>query len=326
MTFGVKISKTDQSFQPDFAQVIETTGGYDRGYDDGDAVGYGRGISEMEAYNAAILKECNAALLTCGVAPVEGLEAVPQRVRRIIDVAFMAVAMGGEKFYLDVSPGTPVKGIAVDENGKRAQYNGAALPENWNVKMDLNQGGMPTLTLRNVNATEITGYPGRIGLPGNTMPVRMVLIGENSLASYAPLSANGCDIIISGTGSLDINNVGSAIGSGCETVTIQSGAITTTSYWNTIDAKSLVIEGGTLRVVSTRYDSNGNGIKAESIVIKDGAVEVSVPHAKAMTVAPDLSQYNGNYRAVGGTSNSNCSAYNEDSATTYKYFRITGGV
>ncbi len=335
MRFDVKFSKTDRSFQPEF-DVTVADGGYDVGYAAGESTGYGKGyavgetagyaagISEMESYNAGILKDCNTALLTCGVSPVERLEELSEQIKSIVEAFFMTVSVGGVKFYLDVSPSTPVKGIVVDENGRGTQYSGGQLPDNWNVKVMLNDSGVPVVILRDANVTEITGYPGRIGLPGNTVPVQVTLVGENTLTGSAPLSANGCDIVIGGTGSLRING-NDGLGCGKENITIKSGTVQVDVGYQATKVKTLVVEGGTLISKTVWWHpTNGKGIIAEQIVIKGGSVVAASP-VGALSVAPDLSLYSGDYTAFGGQSSDVFENYNESKATSYGYFKIAPG-
>ncbi len=232
------------------------------------------------------------------------------RIQAVDPVSAMTVTLAGNsKKDIPVSAADPVKTIVL-ENGVAAVKTGEV--DGWVVKMDYN-AGVPIMTLKNASATEITART------NNTATLNIALEGENTLASATGLSANGCDIIISGTGTLNVTNTGTGIGSGAETVTIDGAIVNVSTGWFGINARNLVMECGSLYVTTSRADKYAITVSG-SITVKGGVVEAYSAKG-AVSVVPDLSQYS-NCTAIAGTSSEAAGAYNAASATTYKYIKV----
>ncbi len=225
-------------------------------------------------------------------------------------VSAMTVTLAGcSKVDIPVSASVPVRTVVVN-NGVASVKTGEA--NGWLVRMEYNDGS-PKMTLRNASTTEISAKS------SNTAPLHIVLEGENSHASATAISANGKEMTFSGSGSLNITNVGTGIGTGVETVTINGATINVSTSWFGVNVKNLLVYSGALSVTTSRDDKyavNASG----SITVKGGTLEAKATYG-AVSIAPDFSQYSG-CAAVGGISSTFASEYDAAIALLYKYIKI----
>ena len=61
----------------------KAVGGYNKGYAEGEAIGFDKGVAEVKAENAVILTDCNIALTEKGVSTAETLADVPVQIGNI---------------------------------------------------------------------------------------------------------------------------------------------------------------------------------------------------------------------------------------------------
>ena len=99
MILDIEFEEDCQILDVDFGEIQDMSdGGYERGYAEGETVGYEKAVTEAEAHNAEILNDCNAVLPSKGVETADSLEQVPQRIGEIAVVEDYLRLVGNPKF------------------------------------------------------------------------------------------------------------------------------------------------------------------------------------------------------------------------------------